>query len=238
MTSLSNWSSEVPSGTSLIRKGDDQIRSEKEVEYNAWEEGHYWDSGSADSGGVHKGGGGGPITYADATSALSAAGDSGRLFYDSTYTSLNYAGFEGVLQFGVPAPYRAYFQSMYTINEISKEDERMAPDKIWVVSVRSVAGLDKDLASATHVPYFAGTDYGPYDGVPLVFTSLASRPKPVAASAAETYYDIRVPSLDSSGCSVLLAVWDQGTDTVVIDPDATCTLHVMSIGTMSSSRIS
>jgi hypothetical protein len=235
MTSLSNWSSEVPSSNSLIRKGDDQFRSEKEVEYNAWEEEHYWDSGSADSGGVHKGGG--PLSYVAGNSALSAAGDRARLFYDSDRTALDYVGVDGVVQFGVPARYRLYRQSevVNVADEIDDPTDRLEPDKVWVMSVRTCTAADRGPGS--HFSWFAGAQYGPYDGDPLVLFSTVSHFERGAAWP-RSIYEVRMLSMDSSGFTVAGAHWIQGNDTAKSDFGGNETIHVLSLGTMDASRIS
>lgn len=54
MASNSGWDKTVPSGTSLINVGDDDIRSFKSSMEAWWEEEHYATDGSANSAGEHK----------------------------------------------------------------------------------------------------------------------------------------------------------------------------------------
>ena len=236
MSVLSDWSSEVPSGTSLIRLGDDTFRSEKSVEYEAWEEAHYWDSGSADSGGEAKTNNRAAAAYSGPDSEVSVAGDVSRLMYNSTYSRLDYVGSDGYVPLGVPSPYRAYYQGYHpNTNDEFDETNRLPSDKVWVASVQSVAGLDAQTQS--HFSWFPETQYGPYDGTPMVMASLASRPS-AGVGAGDIYWDIRIPSLDSSGFSILLGVWDQGVDSAINDPNASVAVHILSLGTMDASRVS
>ena len=54
MATLSDWSAEVPANTSVVSQFDDTYRSDKSNERNAWEEEHFWDSGSSVSAGYHR----------------------------------------------------------------------------------------------------------------------------------------------------------------------------------------
>lgn len=54
MATNSGWSTEVPSGSSSIAKGDDEIRSFKSYMNTWWDEEHYATTGSTNSAGVHK----------------------------------------------------------------------------------------------------------------------------------------------------------------------------------------
>lgn len=54
MATNSGWSKSVPSGTSKISLGDDEIRSFKSYMQEWWEDEHYGTDGSASSAGVHK----------------------------------------------------------------------------------------------------------------------------------------------------------------------------------------
>jgi len=237
MTSLSNWSSEVPSGTSLIRKGDDQIRSEKQVEYNAWEEEHYWDSGSVASGGAHKTPLG-PLIHVGIESESSIVGDTARLFFNSDRTALEYVGSEGHLQF-VPSRYRAYHQrengSPSNPEEVQRPEERLPTGKVWVMSVRTCHTTS--FTDGSQFSWFAGTDYGPYDGVPnFIFSAVSLFDR--ASSTSKFIYEVRMLSFDSSNFTVTAAYWWQGNDGVKTATDAGTVINVLSLGTMDASRIS
>ncbi len=245
MTTLSNWSSEVPSGTSLIRKGDDQIRSEKEVEYNAWEEGHYWDSGSADSGGKHDATiGAGPLVSVGTPSTFSVRADTARLFYDSERTVLAYVGNEGAVEVGVPSPYQPFFLSENTSPEQlpSTNPGRLPAGKVWVLSVQSIPPPDDQVESnLTHYSWFTkdAAGLGPYDGVPMFMCSA------VSLSGLAVWSEIRVLSWDSSGFTVGAESYDNPGQVGVptgFSNDETSDLSgfvmVLSIGSMDASRIS
>lgn len=241
MTSLSNWSSEVPSGSSLIRKGDDQIREEKEVEYNVWEEGHYWDSGSAASGGEHDASiGVGPLVSVGTPSTFSVRNDTARLFYDSDRTALAYIGNEGVVEAGLPSPYQSFFLSENTLQEQrsgSGQGLRLDYDKVWVVSVQSIPAPDNLAASLlTHYSWFTGASagIGPYDGVPMFMVSA------VTLSTANIWSEVRVMSWDSSGFTVGANSYTApgGSVQIGLNSDETAFVNVLSIGSMSASRIS
>jgi hypothetical protein len=248
MTVLSNWSSEVPSGSSLIRKGDDQIRSEKSVEYEAWEEGHYWDSGSAASGGQHDASIGlSSLPSVGTPSTFSAMGDTGRLFYDSDRTALAYVGVEGVVEPGLPSPYQSYFLSDHTMAEqrgSSPSGVRLPHGKVWVMSVLTVPAPNTGSSNLTRYSWFTGAsaDLVPYDGVPMFMISAASVP---AVSGNEmSWWEVRLGttqsgSWDSSGFT------PEGTafrPNQISSPaemaDEGGYLTVLSIGSMDASRIS
>ena len=88
MATNSGWSKSVPSGTSKISSGDDEIRSFKSYMQEWWEEEHYGTDGSANSAGVHKHGS--ARAFVGTTSQLSnPTGDNdGRLFFDTVAPGL------------------------------------------------------------------------------------------------------------------------------------------------------
>ena len=81
MASNSGWSKSVPSGSSSVAQGDDDIRSFKSFMQAAWEQEHYFTDGSTNSAGVLKAGA--ARVWQGATSILSnPTGDnSGRLIH-------------------------------------------------------------------------------------------------------------------------------------------------------------
>lgn len=87
----SSWSVNIPSGTSSIRHGDDQIRSDKSIIQALIDSEHYFtlDSASSASGGVHRLGS--ARIFFGARTALAApnsADSSGRLYYAADHDAL------------------------------------------------------------------------------------------------------------------------------------------------------
>ena len=91
-----SWSSTVPSGTSSIRQGDDQIRSITSIVQSVVNDEHYFDNASASSlsGGIHKLGS--ARVFMNATRASlatpSSADSNGRLAYAADTQSLHVLG--------------------------------------------------------------------------------------------------------------------------------------------------
>lgn len=80
MASNSGWSKGLPSGSSALQLGDNDIRSNQSVQQAAWEEEHYLTDGSTNSAGVHKLGSARAYTMASASELSNPTGDgSGRL---------------------------------------------------------------------------------------------------------------------------------------------------------------
>ena len=74
MASNSGWSKGLPSGTSNIALGDNDIRSNNSVLQAAWEDEHYFLDGSAGSAGVHKAGSARAYVQASAPTAVLPSG--------------------------------------------------------------------------------------------------------------------------------------------------------------------
>lgn len=93
---LSSWNSAVPSGTSSIRHGDDDIRSHKSIVQSVINDEHYFDQASASSasGGVHKLGSARIFMNATRASIVTAssADSNGRLTYAADLGSLHVHG--------------------------------------------------------------------------------------------------------------------------------------------------
>lgn len=91
-----SWNSTIPSGTSSIRQGDDEIRSIRSVAQAVIADEHYFDQGSASSisGGVHRLGSARVFMNATRASLVtSASADSnGRLAYCADTESLHVIG--------------------------------------------------------------------------------------------------------------------------------------------------
>jgi hypothetical protein len=88
-----SFSSVVPSGTSSIRQGDDDIRSFKSTFQNVVGDEHYCDqtSASSASGGIHKPGSARAFFGTRASLATPASADSaGRLYFSTDLGSLHY----------------------------------------------------------------------------------------------------------------------------------------------------
>lgn len=81
MASNSGWNKDIPSGSSAIAQGDDEIRSFKSHMQAWWEQEHYATDGSTTSAGIHKPGS--ARAFVAASSALSnpTADNDGRLFF-------------------------------------------------------------------------------------------------------------------------------------------------------------
>jgi len=81
MASNSGWSKEVPSGSSSIAKGDDDIRSFKSFMEAWWEQEHFATDGSAASAGVAKHGAGRAFVGTKSQLSNPTADNDGRLFF-------------------------------------------------------------------------------------------------------------------------------------------------------------
>ena len=86
MASNVGWDKTVPSGTSSIAQGDDDIRSTKSILQAAWEDEHYFTDGSSASAGEHKLGSA-RVFMATAASQLSNP-ETGRLLHLATSNAL------------------------------------------------------------------------------------------------------------------------------------------------------
>jgi len=90
MASNSGWSKGLPSATSSVALGDDDIRSNNSVLQAAWEDEHYFTDGSANSAGVHKEGSARIFTQAAQPTAVAPEG---QLWHDTDDNALYvYAG--------------------------------------------------------------------------------------------------------------------------------------------------
>jgi hypothetical protein len=85
MASNVSWDPTVPSGTSSIAQGDDDIRSFKSFMEAAWEDEHYFTDGSTTSAGEHKVGS--ARAYQAASSAMSNP-RVGAIFHSTTDNNL------------------------------------------------------------------------------------------------------------------------------------------------------
>lgn len=89
MASNSGWDKTVPSGTSSIAQGDDDMRSTKSSMQAWWEQEHYATDGSANSAGVHKLGSGRVFMGASPSALSNPTGDNnGRLMHTTSTNGL------------------------------------------------------------------------------------------------------------------------------------------------------
>jgi len=90
MADNTNWDKTIPSGTSSIANGDDEIRSMKSILQAAWEDEHYFTDGSSSSAGEHKLGS--ARVYSGGVSSVSTAADTGRLMWTTDAEQLFHVG--------------------------------------------------------------------------------------------------------------------------------------------------
>lgn len=92
----SNWSSNLPSGNSQIRHGDDDMRTHKQITEDSLNAEHYFvpvAGASVASGGIHRPGSGRVFSGTRASLATPSSADSAdRLYYASDTESLHYIG--------------------------------------------------------------------------------------------------------------------------------------------------
>lgn len=88
MASNSGFSKNVPSGSSSIAQGDDDIRSFKSFMQAWWEQEHYGTDGSATSAGIAKHGAGRAFVGPSSQLSNPTADNDGRLFWNTTNESL------------------------------------------------------------------------------------------------------------------------------------------------------
>ena len=89
MASNAGWDKTVPSGTSSIAQGDDDIRSTKSSMQAWWEQEHYATDGSTNSAGVHKLGSARVYMGASPSALSNPTGDNnGRLMHTSSTNGL------------------------------------------------------------------------------------------------------------------------------------------------------
>jgi len=88
MAGNSGWSKNVPSGSSSIAQGDDDIRSFKSFMQAWWEQEHYATDGSAASAGIAKHGAGRAFVGPASQLSNPTADNDGRLFWNTTNESL------------------------------------------------------------------------------------------------------------------------------------------------------
>lgn len=85
MASNSGWSKGLPSATSSVALGDDDIRSNNSVLQAGLQDEHYWTDGSANSAGVHKTGSARAFSQSAAPTATLPIG---QLWHDSDIDAL------------------------------------------------------------------------------------------------------------------------------------------------------
>lgn len=135
MASNSGWSKGLPSGSSALQLGDNDIRSNNSVLQAAWEEEHYFTDGSAGSAGVHKLGS--ARVFVGTTSHLSnPTGDNdGRVMFTSDTTSLYVAHGSASTWKLVSNDVRTDSNISWTGNHQFDGDVKLStPDMSWAVT--------------------------------------------------------------------------------------------------------
>jgi len=175
MPDLSNWTYGHPSAVSDRRNLPSGHRSDKSHTRAAWEEGHYWDTGSAGSAGVHKEGSGviparadeGGISVGTAAYEVALGTDTGRLY--ATGSALSY-----------PQPLSAGTSfDLVVVGPYS-----LATADTWVMSYKT-GGVN------THLTW---NDLGPYTERPFVFYNAIA-----PFQSVSSVYMAWLESFDSSG---------------------------------------